>query len=428
MFCAESAMIQTPGYLSSAALVSVGARSNYIASAAHYEAVARRIVAALRDGDRPMVLVTGEPPADPEVLSEALGNVAGPGYAVVVISCGPELKPADLERAVPKLAKPKTSGVGAEPGRAAPASPLFIFDDFDRLSDGQIQDVYQGAQRRGQIQWAAVLLAPLDFPARLERPALRFLKERIAAQFRFQEVADDEAIANLHNQLLAQRDRRVQARGFRHGILIGAAAGGVAVGASIGGFMLHSTAERVCETPASAGQSPLNEKLSMLQPVEQAATSAAPAQAAPHAATTSVIATARPPISAPPSPPPKVEDQSPLAAPSVAETSAGPRLSATEITALLERGDAFLGTGDITSARNFYERAAAADSGLAALQLGATFDPIVLGRAGIRGLTADPVQALFWYRRARELGAGDAEQRIKALETRPPGEMDTRSR
>ena len=58
-----------------------------------------------------MVLVTGEPPADPEVLSEALGNVAGPGHGVVIISCGPELKPADLERAVPKLAKPKAGGV-----------------------------------------------------------------------------------------------------------------------------------------------------------------------------------------------------------------------------------------------------------------------------------------------------------------------------
>jgi hypothetical protein len=107
MFCAESAMVQTPGYISSAALVPVGARAHYIASASHYDVVARRIVAALRDGDRPIVLLTGEPPADPEVLSEALANVAGPGYPVVIISCGPELKPADLERTVPKLAKKK---------------------------------------------------------------------------------------------------------------------------------------------------------------------------------------------------------------------------------------------------------------------------------------------------------------------------------
>ena len=248
-------MVQTPGYFSSAALVSVGARAHYIASAAHYEVVARRIVAALRDGDRPMVLVTGEPPADPEVLSEALGDVAGPGHGVVIISCGPELKPADLERAVAKLAKPKAGGVGADPGRSASTSPLFIFEGFDRLSDGQIVDVYEGTQRRDRIPRAAVLLAPVDFHARLERPALQCLKQCIAAQFRFEEVGDDEAIAVLHEQLLAQRDRRVEARGFRRGILIGSAAGGVAIVASIGVFMLRSTTEQVYESPANIGRS-----------------------------------------------------------------------------------------------------------------------------------------------------------------------------
>lgn len=248
-------MVQTPGYLSSAAFVPVEARAHYVTSAAHYEVVARRIVAALRDGDRPLVLLTGEPPADPEVLSEALGHEAGPGYAVIIISCGPELKPADLERAVHKLAKPKASGVGAEPGRSAPASPLFIFEGFDRLSDGQIEDVYEGTQRRGRIQRSAVLLASLDFHERLERPALQCLKQRIAAQFRFQEVADGEAIAVLHEQLLAQRDRRVEARGFRRGVLIGSAAGGIAIVASIGVFMLRSTTEQVYEVPASIGRS-----------------------------------------------------------------------------------------------------------------------------------------------------------------------------
>jgi hypothetical protein len=74
VFCSESEVIQTPGYLSSAALVSVGARSNYVASAAHYEVVARRVVAALRGRSRPIVLVTGDPPTKPQVLSEALGN------------------------------------------------------------------------------------------------------------------------------------------------------------------------------------------------------------------------------------------------------------------------------------------------------------------------------------------------------------------
>jgi TPR repeat protein len=95
---------------------------------------------------------------------------------------------------------------------------------------------------------------------------------------------------------------------------------------------------------------------------------------------------------------------------------------------LLARGDAFLGTGDITSARLFYERAADAESGLAALRLGATFDPVLSGRASLRGATADPAQALSWYRRARELGVSEAEQRIKGLDARSLGDPYTRPR
>jgi TPR repeat protein len=95
---------------------------------------------------------------------------------------------------------------------------------------------------------------------------------------------------------------------------------------------------------------------------------------------------------------------------------------------LIGRGDAFLSARDITSARLYYERAAEAGDGQAALRLGATFDPVVLDRAGIRGVTGDPAQALSWYRRARELGMADADQRIKSLEIRPSGEADTLSR
>ena len=81
-----------------------------------------------------------------------------------------------------------------------------------------------------------MLLTPIDFLARLEGPALRFLNERIAAQFRFDEVGDDETVAVLHNQLLSQRDRRIEARGFRRGILVGLAGSGVVIAASIGAF------------------------------------------------------------------------------------------------------------------------------------------------------------------------------------------------
>ncbi len=295
-------MVQTPGYLSSAALVPVGPRSNYVPGTAHYDAVARRIVAALRGGNRPFVLVTGDPPANPQALAEALGNVTGSGYAVIIIPCGPELGREDLEHTVPTLAKPKAaSGATAEPGCSAPTSPLFVFEDFDRLSDRQIEDVYEGTLRREEFQQAAVLLAPLHFLARLERPSLQFLKERIATQFRFQEVGDDEAIAALHNQLLTQRDRRGEARGFRRGILVGLAAGGVVIAASIGVFfILQPTPQQVGAAPASTGRSnSVSEEASMLRRAEETATSAEPTQAAPSAEMTLALPTAQPP-SAPP--------------------------------------------------------------------------------------------------------------------------------
>jgi hypothetical protein len=411
-FCLESAVIETPDYLSSAALVPGGARSDYIASAAHYEAVARHIVAALRGGGR-FVLVTGDPPVNSQALSEALGNVAGPGYAVIIISCGPELRREDLEPTVTTVAKPKgSSGSAAESLRPASATPLFVFDDFDRLSDKQIDDFCEVTLHCERMRPAGILLAPVHFLARLERPALHLLKERIAAQLRFKEVGADEAVAVLHNRLLFQRDqrdRRAEARAFRHGILVGLAAVGVLISASIGVFILHPTAEQVGEAPASSGQTrSVSEEVSMFRPANEAPMSAAP---------TSATATTPPPLA-------KVENPPAIAPSSVANPPAGPRLSATEITALLARGDAFFGAGDITSARLFYERAADAGSGLAAFQLWTTFDPVFQGRAGI----AEAIQVWSWYRRASELGVGEDAQRVKALETRPLGDPNTRSR
>jgi hypothetical protein len=256
------------------------------------------------------------------------------------------------------------------------------------------------------------------------------MKKRLAAQFRFQEVADGEAVALLHDQLLAQRDRRTQARGFRRGILTGLGACGIVLAASIGTFFIvHPTTKQVGAGPATIGPSrSVSEEVSMLRPVEEAATNAEPPQRAPEIETTSAFTTAPPPLSAPPPPPAKVESPPAIALPAIVHPPAGPRLSPIEITTLLERGDTFFSAGDITSARLFYERAADGESGLAALRLGSTFDPVILRRAGVRGVSANPAQALSWYRRARELGVGEAERRMQALETRPLGEPDTQSR
>ena len=117
------------------------------------------------------------------------------------------------------------------------------------------------------------------------------------------------------------------------------------------------------------------------------------------------------------SPPPVSPTIAGRSATLVAHPPAELHSSAAEIAALVRRGDAFLTSGDITSARLFYERAADAGNGRAALQLGATFDPVILGDVHARSGFADPAQALLWYRRARDLGMLEAEQEIKRIET-----------
>jgi TPR repeat protein len=84
--------------------------------------------------------------------------------------------------------------------------------------------------------------------------------------------------------------------------------------------------------------------------------------------------------------------------------------------ALLRRGEALMGIGDLSGARLFFARAAEGGSGRAALLLGATFDPRDLASLGARGITADPAAARRWYRRAAALGETDAEDRLRALD------------
>jgi hypothetical protein len=97
--------------------------------------------------------------------------------------------------------------------------------------------------------------------------------------------------------------------------------------------------------------------------------------------------------------------------------TAGSRLSAEDMGALLARGDTLQSAGDVVSARLFYERAVDAGGGLAAIRLGETFDPLFLDRVHLHGVRGDPGAALFWYRRARDLGAPDVEV-LKALEAK----------
>jgi hypothetical protein len=182
--------------------------------------------------------------------------------------------------------------------------------------------------------------------------------------------------------------------------------------------------------------------------VTEAAAAPATSAAAPKAATAPAISAAAPKAAAAPAIPAAVPEAAaapaiPAAVPEAAAPSAAPRpglgaaaaapgaqqaaspppptsprLSTEEMATLLARGDSLLSVGDVASARLFYERVADAGGGLAAIRLGETFDQFFLDRVRLRGVRGDPGAALFWYRRARDLGATDAEVLMKALEAK----------
>ena len=90
-------------------------------------------------------------------------------------------------------------------------------------------------------------------------------------------------------------------------------------------------------------------------------------------------------------------------------------LPETKVAALMERGDRLLSVGDVASARLFYQYAAEAGDGAAALRLGEAFDPTFLERARLGRVQGDAKKALYWYLRAKELGNDDAEILVKSL-------------
>lgn len=108
--------------------------------------------------------------------------------------------------------------------------------------------------------------------------------------------------------------------------------------------------------------------------------------------------------------PPKREEPRPPVA-------ARPAVDEPEIVALVKRGQDYLQSGDIVSARLMLRRAASGGSAQAALMLGASYDPIVLRDLGVLGFSPDPEQAKVWYQRAAEYGSSEATRRLDRLAT-----------
>jgi hypothetical protein len=89
-----------------------------------------------------------------------------------------------------------------------------------------------------------------------------------------------------------------------------------------------------------------------------------------------------------------------------------------EVLALVKRGEQIAASGDIAAARLILRRAADAHNARAALALAATYDPIVLEKIGVFGVTPDIAAARSWYEKAREFGSTEAPRRLELLASR----------
>lgn len=85
-----------------------------------------------------------------------------------------------------------------------------------------------------------------------------------------------------------------------------------------------------------------------------------------------------------------------------------PTIDREDIAMLLKQGEQFVSVGDVAAARVLFERAAEAGDSTAALALGATYDPVVLAKLGVRGIDPDAEKAHHWYQKAQEFGSPQA--------------------
>jgi TPR repeat protein len=114
-------------------------------------------------------------------------------------------------------------------------------------------------------------------------------------------------------------------------------------------------------------------------------------------------------------PPGPVPDQ---VAPAAPASKAVRELDPQAIKLLMQQGEQFMASGDLITARLVFRRAAEAGNAAAALALGATFDPAVLARIGVRGMGADIEKARSWYEKAKEFGSPEAPRRLEMLANR----------
>jgi hypothetical protein len=259
-------------------------------------------------------------------------------------------------------------------------------------------------------------LAPHDAPATVYPPGRRPTGPEL--------LAEDEVLKRLL-QRHAPDPQPLVAKPTRDpvGLALGMVARLIVAGCAAGVVALLLVG--VIPLPVRLGPSNVaSQTVAQLTPPAPAAMTLAAAQptAAPRPATPVATVSVR------------VGDAAPVAAPGAAAIAAAARapaaaapapadsseLDAGDVDRLVKRGEDYLAQGDIAAARLVLARAAATHDPRAALSLGATYDPAVLGDLHVVGFRPDIAQARAWYEKAAGYGSHDAAARLAALPSRNP--------
>jgi hypothetical protein len=153
---------------------------DYFADEQHFRSLADRVLDGLRQGGR-IVLVTEDPPVNPSRLAAALTKATARKHTVLAIACGGEFNEQQLRR-------------------AAGPSPLFLFHQADRLSDGQLAKLCSYLASGGNRP-AGVLLGRSGFVSRLEELQPSLFEDGRAICFNFYELGRDEIDVFIRRQL-----------------------------------------------------------------------------------------------------------------------------------------------------------------------------------------------------------------------------------
>jgi hypothetical protein len=116
--------------------------------------------------------------------------------------------------------------------------------------------------------------------------------------------------------------------------------------------------------------------------------------------------------------PPTAPQQQPANVESASASKAVHAVDPEEIKLLIKQGDQFVAAGDLVTARVVFQRAAEAGDASAAMALAATYDPGMLAKLGVVGVSGDVEKARTWYQKAETLGSPEATRRLGLLANR----------